>query len=86
MSFKAVAERQAKIARQGKPTVQKLLQALPEEDSNALRELFSNPVVKRDDLWRIIQDQAESYPDIDPSLFQVTRTDVRDTCAEVRGL
>ena len=86
MSFQTALERQTNIKRIGKPTVAKLLKALPEADALALSKLFSDPQVFRDDLWRIIKEQASEYPELEPEMFNVSRDDVRKTCAEVRGL
>lgn len=59
------------------PRIKGLLARLPEPDAEVLLNLFRDGGVPVAKLHRIIQEQANSYPDIDPGWFNPSEETVR---------
>lgn len=59
------------------PRIKGLLDRLPTPDAEVLLSLFRDSGVPVAKLHRIIQDQADSYPAIDPGWFNPSQETVR---------
>lgn len=59
------------------PRIKGLLERLPEPDAEVLLRLFRDSGVPVAKLHRIIHEQADSYPEIDPGWFNPSEETVR---------
>lgn len=64
--------------------IEGLLELLPEADSKALLDILANPRIPIDNVWEIINSQAEDYPDINEKYFNMSRETVRRFARNLR--